>query len=97
MDAFEKSRDLRLAGAVETLNSLQSGLSDQSRGATYRASFGRRLDYYTGLVFEIYGNGQEKPLVGGGRYDHLMTLLGAKEEIPAVGFAIWVDRIGGVK
>ena len=30
---------------------------------------------------------------GGGRFDRLMTLLGAKTHIPAVGFALWLDRI----
>ncbi|MEM7289233.1 MAG: ATP phosphoribosyltransferase regulatory subunit [Pseudomonadota bacterium] len=95
--AFENAHDLKLSGAGDILNALQAGLSAQSLSATYRASFGRRLDYYTGLVFEIYGQDQEKPIVGGGRYDHLMTLLGAATEIPAVGFAVWVDRIGGGK
>jgi ATP phosphoribosyltransferase regulatory subunit len=59
----------------------------------YRASFGRRLDYYTGLVFEIVVDEISKPLAGGGRYDRLMSLLGAKQPIPAVGFSIWLDRL----
>ncbi|RYG63900.1 ATP phosphoribosyltransferase regulatory subunit, partial [bacterium] len=32
-------------------------------------------------------------LAGGGRYDRLLTFLGAKAPIPAVGFSIWLDRI----
>jgi ATP phosphoribosyltransferase regulatory subunit len=32
-------------------------------------------------------------LAGGGRFDKLMAFLGAKERIPAVGFALWLDRI----
>ncbi|RUT87865.1 ATP phosphoribosyltransferase regulatory subunit, partial [Mesorhizobium sp. USDA-HM6] len=35
----------------------------------YDAAFGRPLDYYTGLVFEIAAEGGDRPLVGGGRYD----------------------------
>lgn len=62
---------------------------------TYRAAFGRPLDYYTGLVFEIEGNALV--LAGGGRFDRLLTLLGAKERIPAVGFSLWLDRIASVK
>lgn len=58
----------------------------------YRAAFGRRLDYYTGLVFEITADGPVKPIAGGGRYDRLMSLLGA-EAAPAVGFSIWLDRL----
>ncbi|MGB6119134.1 MAG: ATP phosphoribosyltransferase regulatory subunit [Mesorhizobium sp.] len=60
---------------------------------SYDAAFGRPLDYYTGLVFEIALDGAAQPLVGGGRYDRLLTLLGAEAPIPGVGFSIWVDRI----
>jgi ATP phosphoribosyltransferase regulatory subunit len=59
----------------------------------YDAAFGRPLDYYTGLVFEIAADGGERPLVGGGRYDRLLTLLGARNPIPAVGFSVWLDRV----
>ena len=64
---------------------------------TYRAAFGRPLDYYTGLVFEIMPADNAAVLVGGGRFDRLLTLLGAKERIPAVGFSLWLDRIASVK
>ena len=60
---------------------------------TYDAAFGRPLDYYTGLVFEISEPGVARPLVGGGRYDRLLTLLGAAKPIPGVGFSVWLDRI----
>ena len=60
---------------------------------TYRAAFGRPLDYYTGLVFEVTQRGQTAVLAGGGRFDRLLTLLGAKDTIPAVGFSLWLDRI----
>jgi ATP phosphoribosyltransferase regulatory subunit len=59
----------------------------------YDAAFGRPLDYYTGLVFEMAAEGQERPLLGGGRYDRLLTLLGAAKPIPAVGFSVWLDRV----
>jgi ATP phosphoribosyltransferase regulatory subunit len=59
----------------------------------YDAAFGRPLDYYTGLVFEIFAGDAARPLVGGGRYDRLLTLLGAKSPIPGVGFSVWLDRI----
>ncbi len=60
---------------------------------TYRAAFGRPLDYYTGLVFEVTVKGAAAVLAGGGRFDRLLTLLGAADRIPAVGFALWLDRI----
>lgn len=64
-------------------------------GATrFSTSFGRGVDYYTGFEFELHrkDNGDE-PLVAGGRYDGLMTQLGAPEPIPAVGFAIWIEAL----
>ncbi|BDA82799.1 ATP phosphoribosyltransferase regulatory subunit [Aureimonas sp. SA4125] len=59
----------------------------------YRAAFGRTIDYYTGMVFEARIPGARDPLVGGGRFDRLLTFLGATVPIPAVGFALWLDRI----
>jgi ATP phosphoribosyltransferase regulatory subunit len=60
----------------------------------FATSFGRGLDYYTGFEFELHskGNGVE-PLVAGGRYDGLMTQLGAPSPIPAVGFSIWIEAL----
>ena len=60
----------------------------------FATSFGRGLDYYTGFEFELHpkGNGVE-PLVAGGRYDGLMSQLGAPAPIPAVGFSIWVEAL----
>jgi ATP phosphoribosyltransferase regulatory subunit len=63
----------------------------------FSTAFGRGLDYYTGFVFELHDPGKPPngPLVAGGRYDELLTRLGAKSPIPAVGFAVWVERVGG--
>ena len=62
----------------------------------FAADFGRRLDYYTGLVFELYDPAQPEgaQTIGGGRYDRLLSLLGAPEPVPAVGFSVWLDRFG---
>jgi ATP phosphoribosyltransferase regulatory subunit len=64
------------------------------KGTRFSTSFGRGLDYYTGFEFELHhrGNGAE-PLVAGGRYDGLMTQLGSRKPIPAVGFSVWVDAL----
>ena len=59
---------------------------------TFRAGLGRPLDYYTGLIFEIR-DAAGTVLAAGGRYDRLLGLLGGAEE-PAVGFALWLDRLG---
>jgi len=63
----------------------------------YDAGFGRPLDYYTGFIFEIGMQDQRQPLVGGGRYDRLLTLLGAEKPIPGVGFSIWLDRVAALR
>jgi ATP phosphoribosyltransferase regulatory subunit len=57
-------------------------------GVTFSAAFGRPLDYYTGLVFELGVEGAAAPLAGGGRYDRLMEMLGAARPLPAVGFSL---------
>jgi ATP phosphoribosyltransferase regulatory subunit len=60
----------------------------------FSTAFGRGLDYYTGFVFELHdpATAPNGPLVAGGRYDELLTRLGSKQPIPAVGFAVWVER-----
>jgi ATP phosphoribosyltransferase regulatory subunit len=91
-DAAGLSLGRALAGFEERANALADLGLDLSR-ITYRAAFGRPLDYYTGLVFEVTRSGDEAVLAGGGRFDRLLTLLGAREDIPAVGFSLWLDRI----
>jgi len=53
--------------------------------------FARGLEYYTGMIFEVYVKGLEIAVAGGGRYDGLCKLFGL--DIPAVGFALGVDRL----
>jgi histidyl-tRNA synthetase len=50
----------------------------------------RGLDYYTGLVFEIFDRKKEnRSLAGGGRYDNLISAISEGEtDLPAAGFAI---------
>ena len=60
----------------------------------FSTRFGRGLDYYTGLVFELRRSGDGEALAGGGRYDGLLTALGARIRTPGVGFALWLDRFG---
>lgn len=56
--------------------------------------FGRQLDYYTGLVFELSDPATGAVLAGGGRYDGLISALGGPVPTPGVGFALWLDRFG---
>jgi ATP phosphoribosyltransferase regulatory subunit len=61
----------------------------------FSAAFVRDFDYYTGFVFEARDprSPDARPALGGGRYDGLARRLGAKEDIPAVGGAITIDRL----
>lgn len=56
----------------------------------------RGLDYYTRTVFEVKDKsgklGAQDTICGGGRYDGLVELLGGSS-VPAVGFAIGVERL----
>lgn len=55
------------------------------------AGFARGLEYYTGLIFEVYVSEMNVALGGGGRYDKLIELFGG-EKTPAVGVAHGPDR-----
>jgi histidyl-tRNA synthetase len=56
------------------------------------AGFVRGLEYYTGIIYEIYVPEMDIALAGGGRYDRLIKLFGG-EPTPAVGIAHGIDRI----
>lgn len=107
-DPDSASRQLRALAAdakldmAETLDSFDQRTGFlAARGVAvercaFAAAFVRDLDYYTGFVFEAVDpkRADSRPIiVGGGRYDHLARRLGAARDIPAIGAAIWIDRI----
>lgn len=48
----------------------------------------RGLDYYTGLVFEVWEKGDlKRAILGGGRYDNLVSDFNPQAKLPSVGFA----------
>lgn len=54
-----------------------------------KTSVVRGLDYYTGLVFEVRDRGEMvRTLLGGGRYDNLVSDYDKRYQIPGVGFAV---------
>jgi ATP phosphoribosyltransferase regulatory subunit len=61
--------------------------------ATFAAEFGRNLEYYSGLVFQIEAEGIDDAIAGGGRYDGLLAHLGAPRGVPAIGSAIHTERL----
>jgi len=56
----------------------------------FSASFGRQLEYYTGMVFKIdvKSKSKNRNIINGGRYDKLISDLGSEKQIPAVGAAL---------
>ena len=55
-------------------------------------AFARGLEYYTGVIFEVYVPQLDIALGGGGRYDKLIEVFGG-ESTPAVGMAAGLDRV----
>jgi histidyl-tRNA synthetase len=56
----------------------------------------RGLDYYSKTIFEYWSTDDiegKNALGGGGRYDGLVEMLGGREEAPACGLAMGMDRI----
>jgi histidyl-tRNA synthetase len=55
----------------------------------------RGLDYYGHTAFEVVSPelGAQDAIGGGGRYDALSKELGSSTEIPAVGFAVGIERL----
>lgn len=74
---------------------LQEQLQLLSVNFTHVSTLVRGLDYYGKTVFEFVSNnlGSQNAFCGGGRYDTLATLLGAKEDQPSIGAAIGIDRL----
>jgi histidyl-tRNA synthetase len=64
----------------------------ESLGCKYQVDIasGAGFEYYTGIIFQLY-SGREK-IGGGGRYDDLIPAMGGGN-IPASGFALYIDRL----
>jgi ATP phosphoribosyltransferase regulatory subunit len=67
-------------------------LSKINSKTVFSTNFGRDIEYYTGIVFEIY-NSSKKEIARGGRYDGLLKSLGSKKNISAVGAAINLNNL----
>ncbi len=94
INAVHEAREL--AGDIEAIAQLETLLNLLDvYGLEYQVDLGiaRGLDYYTGMVFEIYceGLGAQNQVCGGGSY-RLAPLFGG-EDTPSTGYAIGFDRI----
>lgn len=90
------SQDSALA-ELEGLRQTLDALSFYQADVPVVLDFGlaRGFFYYTGTVFEVWGESGEgaPPLGGGGRYDGLVAALGGTEEVSAMGFAWTLERV----
>jgi histidyl-tRNA synthetase len=53
----------------------------------------RGLNYYTGIIFEVFTPYFRNAIGGGGRYDCLTSIFGLKPAIPGIGISLGLDRI----
>ncbi len=91
VEQLARPAGLDLAAPLKTIRRHLTALGADAE-ISFDASFSPRLDYYTGIVFEIVGRSGQV-LASGGQYDRLLERLGAKAPIAASGCAVWVDRL----
>jgi len=86
--SYEKAK-----AAVENLAEVLRLVTESADlSITVEPAFARGLEYYTGMIFEIYIPGLDIALGGGGRYDKLIEVFGG-EPTPGVGCAHGIDRV----
>ncbi len=64
----------------------------EALGCKYKIDIasGAGFEYYTGVIFQFFAGGEK--IGGGGRYDALIPSMNGKD-IPASGFALYLDRL----
>jgi len=90
LNNFVKKNNLRNS-VFKDLSTIKN-LSKINSNIIFSTNFGRDIEYYTGIVFEIY-NSSKKEIARGGRYDGLLKSLGSKKNISAVGAAINLNNL----
>jgi ATP phosphoribosyltransferase regulatory subunit len=83
-------RSRRALGELSEIHGVLKALGLDSL-FTFDLSEVRGLDYYTGIVFKIYGRPDGRELGAGGRYDGLLGKFGW--DLPAVGLQFTLDRV----
>jgi len=86
---FTKNNNLK-KNIFKEYKSIQN-LKKIKQEVNFISNFGRNIEYYTGIVFEVFSG--KKEIARGGRYDDLLKSLGAKKNIPAVGAAINLNNL----
>ena len=103
LTALVQAHGLSLDDMLERTTCFFDALSDRSlrflKTASVSVQFGRRFDYYDGLVFELSHPvlGRRRPIAAGGRYDGLISRLSNEaHSAHAVGGVVRPDRLSQV-
>ena len=95
-DVLARARSLggdAVGSALEGLTATYEGIAERGIAERVALDLGllRDLGYYTGAILEVYDPALGHVLGGGGRYDELMGRFG--RPLPAVGFALYLERV----
>ncbi len=90
---IEEAKEIYPEFDFDQIQAVKEILEEQEVDFELDFGIARGLDYYSGIVFEIYseGLGAQKQICGGGSY-RLAKLFGGND-VPATGFAIGFDRV----
>ncbi|MFN8162121.1 MAG: ATP phosphoribosyltransferase regulatory subunit [Solirubrobacterales bacterium] len=95
-EVLDRARELggeAVERAGSRLQETYEALRERGAEARVRLDLGllRDLGYYTGAILEVYDPALGHILGGGGRYDGLLAKFGP--DLPAAGFALYVERV----
>ncbi len=88
LDAVDGPVREAMAGLRRVLDQLDGAVAER---VIFDLGLSRGLGYYTGAVFDVLDPALGQPIGGGGRYDDLLGRFG--RPLPAVGFALGIDRL----
>lgn len=91
--AKEIALNIEMEKAVDYLTEVYEILKDYGYEEYITVDLGlvNHMDYYTGVIFKGYARNYGKPLLSGGRYDHLTKQYGLA--LPATGFGLNIDEM----
>jgi histidyl-tRNA synthetase len=91
---LEEAEEILGSELVRPLKDLEKTLKERKVPIEIDFSLARGLNYYTGIVFEIFSEESEAKvaLAGGGRFDNMIGMFSGKE-IPAVGGSIGLSAL----
>ena len=75
--------------AIQTMEEFVISVSSQIQNSNiyFNNDFDHSIEFYDGIMFEIFDKTGKHKLISGGRYDKLLKSLGSNDELAAIGFA----------